>query len=46
VAAAVRGARVSLARHARDRETFGLALYVDFHATEGDWTAYRDGWGT
>lgn len=46
VAAAVRGARVSLARHARDRQTFGLALYVDFHATESDWTAFRDGWGT
>lgn len=46
VAAAIRGARVSLARHARHRQTFGLALYVDFHATEDDWTAFRDGWGT
>ncbi|WUH94397.1 hypothetical protein OG900_32525 [Streptomyces sp. NBC_00433] len=46
VAAAVRGARVSLARHARDRQAFGLALYVDFYATESDWTAFRDGWGT
>lgn len=46
VAAAVRGARVSLARHDRDRQGFGLALYVDFHATESDWTAFRDGWGT
>ncbi|WP_328916930.1 MULTISPECIES: hypothetical protein [unclassified Streptomyces] len=45
VAAAVRGARVSLARHARDRVAFGLALYVDFHATAADWAAYRTGWG-
>ncbi|MBM9437797.1 glycoside hydrolase family 18 protein [Actinacidiphila bryophytorum] len=46
VAAAIRGARVSLARHDRDRESFGMALYVDFHATESDWTAFRAGWGT
>lgn len=46
VAAAVRGARVSLARHDRDRASFGLALYVDFAATESDWAAYRSGWGT
>lgn len=46
VAAAVRGARVSLARHDRGRRTFGLALYVDFHATADDWAAYRSGWGT
>lgn len=46
VTAAVRGARVSLAREDRGRRTFGLALYVDFHATAGDWQAYRAGWGT
>jgi hypothetical protein len=46
VAAAIRGVRVSLARHDRNRQSFGMALYVDFHATESDWTAFRDGWGT
>lgn len=45
VGAAVRGARVSLARHARDRRMFGLALYADFDATAGAWQAYRTGWG-
>ncbi|MEV5969278.1 hypothetical protein [Streptomyces sp. NPDC051921] len=44
VAAAVRGARLGLGRTAPDRERFGLALYVDFAAEEGDWQAYRDGW--
>ncbi|WP_069466875.1 glycoside hydrolase family 18 protein [Actinacidiphila rubida] len=46
VDAAVRGARVALARHDRHRRMFGLSLYVDFHATAGDWAAYRRGWGT
>lgn len=46
VGVAVRGAEVALARHDRDRRAFGLALYVDFHSTEGDWAAYRRGWGT
>lgn len=45
VSAAVRGARVSLARHARRRTAFGLALYVDYAAGDGDWRAYRDKWG-
>lgn len=44
VAAAVRGTRLALGRTDRDREHFGVALYVDFAATEGDWAAYRDGW--
>lgn len=44
VAAAVRGTRLGLGRTDRDRERFGLALYVDFAAEEGDWEAYRDGW--
>ncbi|MGC5346073.1 hypothetical protein [Streptomyces sp. DT171] len=44
VTAAVRGARLGLGRTDRGRERFGLALYVDFAALEGDWTAYRTGW--
>ncbi|MDH6580595.1 hypothetical protein [Kitasatospora sp. MAP5-34] len=44
VAAAVRGARLSLGRHAPGRQTFGLALYADFSATLADWAAFRDGW--
>ncbi|WP_431036515.1 hypothetical protein ACQYWQ_20660 [Streptomyces sp. P6-2-1] len=45
VPAAVRGARLGLARTDRERIRFGLALYVDFAATEADWKAYRDNWG-
>ncbi|MFG2436996.1 hypothetical protein [Streptomyces sp. NPDC048508] len=44
VAAAVRGTRLGLSRTDRTREHFGVALYVDFAATETDWTAYREGW--
>ncbi|MGW6419044.1 hypothetical protein [Streptomyces sp. NPDC055055] len=44
VAAAVRGARLGLGRTDPGRERFGLALYVDFAAREGDWAAYREGW--
>ncbi len=44
--AAVRGARLGLTREGGDRQRFGLALYVDFAATEGDWRAYRRDWGT
>ncbi|MEU7058488.1 hypothetical protein [Streptomyces sp. NPDC046197] len=44
VPAAVRGVRLGLSRTAADRERFGVALYVDFAATEDDWTAYRKGW--
>lgn len=44
VAAAVRGTRLGLSRTDRHRERFGVALYVDFAATEADWTAYRQGW--
>ncbi|MER8184173.1 hypothetical protein [Kitasatospora sp. NPDC094015] len=43
VRAAVRGARLGLGDSAR--RSFGLALYVDFTATDADWAAYRDGWG-
>ncbi|TWD79465.1 hypothetical protein FB561_0523 [Kribbella amoyensis] len=42
VEAAVRGARLGLGDSAR--ENFGLALYVDFTATEAHWDAYRRGW--
>ncbi|MEV7679589.1 glycoside hydrolase family 18 protein [Streptomyces sp. NPDC088341] len=45
VAAAVRGIRLGLGRTDRDRERFGVAIYVDFAARESDWTAYRAGWG-
>ncbi|MFJ3708775.1 MULTISPECIES: hypothetical protein [unclassified Streptomyces] len=44
VAAAVRGVRLGLGREDRQRERFGVALYVDFAATGTDWTAYRKGW--
>ena len=42
--AAVRGVRLGLSRTDADRPRFGVALYVDFAATEADWRAYRDGW--
>lgn len=44
VEAAVRGTRLGLSRTDRDREHFGVALYVDFAAEESDWAAYREGW--
>ncbi|MEU5367332.1 hypothetical protein ABZ354_28330 [Streptomyces sp. NPDC005925] len=44
VSAAVRGVRLGLSRTDRDRARFGVALYVDFAATEEDWAAYREGW--
>lgn len=44
VAAAVRGARLALGRDAPTRQSFGLALYVDFTATADHWAAYRSGW--
>ncbi|MFJ4919675.1 hypothetical protein [Streptomyces sp. NPDC088725] len=44
-AAAIHGVRLGLGRTDRDRERFGVALYVDFAASEADWTAYRKGWG-
>jgi len=42
VTAAVRGARLGLGNSTR--QTFGLALYVDFTATPEHWSAYRNGW--
>ncbi|MFC7917639.1 hypothetical protein [Streptomyces sp. NPDC057386] len=44
VPAAVRGVRLGLSRTDAGRANFGVALYVDFAATEDDWTAYRTGW--
>ncbi|MFE1903572.1 hypothetical protein ACFW96_07875 [Streptomyces gardneri] len=44
VSAAIRGTRLGLGRTDPDRQRFGVALYVDFAAEEGDWTAYREGW--
>ncbi|HEY0637988.1 MAG TPA: hypothetical protein VGD67_10100, partial [Pseudonocardiaceae bacterium] len=42
VAAAVRGVRLALGPHRPDG--FGIAVYVDFTATEDDWRSYRDHW--
>jgi hypothetical protein len=44
VPAAVRGVRLGLSRTDADRAHFGVALYVDFAATEKDWRAYEEGW--
>ncbi|MFI2759490.1 hypothetical protein ACH5A3_11515 [Streptomyces echinatus] len=44
VPAAVRGVRLGLTRTDADRARFGVALYVDFAATEADWRAYREDW--
>lgn len=44
VEAAVRGARLGLARTDRHRQHFGVALYVDFAERDRDWAAYRKGW--
>lgn len=43
VAAAVHGIRLAMGDRPLERE-FGVALYVDFAATESDWAAYHDGW--
>ncbi|MEU1704826.1 hypothetical protein ABZ478_05405 [Streptomyces sp. NPDC005706] len=44
VPAAVRGVRLGLSRTDAGRTRFGVALYVDFAATEDDWRAYRRDW--
>ncbi len=44
VPAAVRGVRLGLSRTDADRSRFGVALYVDFAATEADWRAYQKDW--
>jgi hypothetical protein len=43
VEAAVRAARLALDADP-GRERYGVALYVDFTATEDDWSAYAEGW--
>lgn len=45
VPAALRGIRLALDRDAPGRQSFGVALYVDFAATPEDWAAYRRDWG-
>ncbi|MFF1406910.1 hypothetical protein [Streptomyces sp. NPDC058294] len=44
VPAAVRGVRLGLSRTDAGRARFGVALYVDFAATEADWRAYQEDW--
>ncbi|WKE69914.1 hypothetical protein [Streptomyces sp. WP-1] len=44
VPAGVRGVRLGLSRTDAHRARFGVALYVDFAATDADWRAYREGW--
>ncbi|MEV7007868.1 hypothetical protein [Streptosporangium sp. NPDC051022] len=44
VATAAQGARLALTSHGTRRERFGLALYVDFAATEEDWAEYDRAW--
>ncbi|MFD0659386.1 hypothetical protein [Thermocatellispora tengchongensis] len=44
VAGAAEGARLALTEHGRPRHRVGLALYVDFAATETDWKEYRTAW--
>ncbi|GAA4187685.1 hypothetical protein [Microbispora amethystogenes] len=43
VEAAAEGARLALGEHG-PRTEFGLALYVDFAATEEDWREYETAW--
>ncbi|MFI7125359.1 hypothetical protein ACIBQ1_06660 [Nonomuraea sp. NPDC050153] len=43
VAMAAEGARLALSEYGR-RDRFGLALYVDFAATEEDWQEYATRW--
>ncbi len=52
VAAALRGVRLAMGDETTARtgsmssREFGVALYVDFAATDADWAAYHDGWVT
>ncbi|RCG32761.1 hypothetical protein DQ384_04610 [Sphaerisporangium album] len=41
--ASIHGVRLGLGGDTR--RSFGVALYVDFTATEADWDEYRRGWG-
>jgi hypothetical protein len=44
VPAAIRGVRLGLDQQAPGRQAFGVAVYVDFTATEQDWASYRRDW--
>ncbi|UFS94742.1 glycosyl hydrolase family 18 protein [Nocardia huaxiensis] len=44
VSAALRGIRLGLGRTDPQRQTFGVALYVDFAATPQDWADFRRDW--
>jgi spore germination protein YaaH len=44
VAAGIRGVRLALSSRPVQPQHFGVALYVDFAATESDWQTYRDDW--
>ncbi|HEY7486439.1 MAG TPA: hypothetical protein VH912_18390 [Streptosporangiaceae bacterium] len=43
VATAIHGVRLGLGADRRQR--FGVALYIDFAATDADWAAYHADWG-
>jgi hypothetical protein len=43
MSAALRGVRLALGAHPAQRQ-FGVALYVDFAATAGDWSSYQRDW--
>jgi len=43
VGAALRGVRLAIGDRPLNRE-FGVAMYVDFAATDGDWASYHEGW--
>lgn len=45
VAAALHGIRLAMGDRPPGRD-FGVALYVDFAATESDWAAYDTGWAS
>lgn len=44
VEATVRAVRLALTDHPRRRANVGIAMYVDFAATEEDWREYFRGW--
>ncbi|GLW08589.1 membrane protein [Microtetraspora sp. NBRC 13810] len=44
VVVAAEGARLALTGHADRKDRFGLALYVDFAATDADWAEYEEFW--
>jgi hypothetical protein len=43
-AAGIRGVRLALSAGNPANRPVGVALYVDFAATPGDWTSYRSDW--